>query len=35
MRLDYKATYDLGMRLPAVQEEVIYEIASLVLQPMQ
>ena len=28
MRLDYKAAYDLGMRSPADQEEVIYEIAS-------
>ena len=28
MRLDYKASYDLGMRSPADQEEVIYEIAS-------
>ena len=28
MRLDYKAHYDLGMRSPADQEEVIYEIAS-------
>ena len=28
MRLDYKAPYDLGMRSPADQEEVIYEIAS-------
>ena len=27
-RLDYKAPYDLGMRSPAYQEEVIYEIAS-------
>ena len=26
MRLDYKAPYDLGMRSPADQEEVIYEI---------
>ena len=25
---DYKASYDLGMRSPADQEEVIYEIAS-------
>ena len=28
MRLDYKAPYDLGMRSPADQEEVKYEIAS-------
>ena len=28
MRLDYNAPYDMGMRLPADQEEVIYEIAS-------
>ena len=28
MRLDYKAPYDLGMRSPADQEEVRYEIAS-------
>ena len=34
MRLDY-LSYDLGMRSPVDQEEVIYEIASQVLQPMQ
>ena len=28
MRLEYKTPYDLGMRSPADQEEVIYEIAS-------
>ena len=28
MRLYYKAPYDLGMRSPVDQEEVIYEIAS-------
>ena len=28
MILDYKAPYDLGMRSPTDQEEVIYEIAS-------
>ena len=28
MRLDYKAPYDLCMRSPADQEEVIHEIAS-------
>ena len=28
MRLDYKAPYGQGMRSPADQEEVIYEIAS-------
>ena len=27
MRLDHKAPYDLGMRSPVDQEEVIYEIA--------
>ena len=26
MRLDYKAPYDLGMRSPADQEEVIYNM---------
>ena len=28
MRLDYKAPYDLGMRSPADQGKVIYEITS-------
>ena len=28
MRLDYKTPYDLGMRSPADQEEVIHDIAS-------
>ena len=28
MRLDYKAAYGPGMRSPAEQEEVIYDIAS-------
>ena len=28
MGLDYAAPYDLGMRSPGDQEEVIYEIAS-------
>ena len=28
MRLDYQAPYDLGMRSPADQEKVMYEIES-------